>query len=122
MNEEDRRSDNMTITDEAPANADVIEYGGLRTDRVRHRAFEAGYELHLTLTEFRLLECLLDEPGRTFTRDELRQAVPSGRAVKYPRTVDFHVRQLRKKLASPEVIETVRRGGYRLRPTGRQDG
>ena len=47
---------------------DVVEHLGVRIDRVRHRAFVDGRELDLTPTEFRLLECLLRQPGRAFTR------------------------------------------------------
>ena len=47
---------------------DVVEHLGVRIDRVRHRAFADGTELDLTPTEFRLLECLLRQPGRAFTR------------------------------------------------------
>ena len=47
--------------------AEVIEYLGVKIDRVRHRAYADGEELELTPTEFRLLECLLRQPGRAFT-------------------------------------------------------
>src|SRR5581483_4753324 len=53
---------------------DVIEHLGVRIDRIRHRAFCEGRELELTPTEFRLLECLLRQPGRAFNRHQLMDA------------------------------------------------
>ena len=61
----------MRLQGEAFSVTPVVEHRGLRIDRVRHRAFEQDRELQLTPTEFRLLECLLRHPGRTFTRSEL---------------------------------------------------
>src|ERR1700722_4130840 len=53
---------------------DVVEYLRVRIDRVRHRAFADDRELDLTPTEFRLLECMLRQPGRAFTRHQLMEA------------------------------------------------
>ena len=53
---------------------DAVDHLGVRIDRVRHRATAAGRELPLTPTEFRLLECLLRQPGRAFTRNNLMDA------------------------------------------------
>jgi len=94
--------------------AEVVEHLGVRIDRVRHRAFVAGRELELTPTEFRLLECLLRQPGRAFTRHQLMDAAIGEGALVLERTIDVHVKTLRKKLAA-ELIETVRGVGYRFR-------
>jgi len=95
--------------------ADVVEQGPVRIDRVRHRAFVAGRELDLTPTEFRPLECLLRPPGRAFTRAQLMDAAIGEGAVVLERTIDVHVKTLRRKLGeASEKIETVRGVGYRF--------
>jgi two-component system phosphate regulon response regulator PhoB len=93
---------------------EVVEHLGVRIDRVRHRAFVEGRELELTPTEFRLLECLLRQPGRAFTRHQLMDAA-IGDAVVLERTIDVHIKTLRRKLGSADLIETVRGHGYRFR-------
>jgi len=95
--------------------ADVIEHVGVRIDRVRHRATVEGGELDLTPTEFRLLECLLRQPGRAFTRAQLMDAAIGEGAVVLDRTIDVHIKTLRRKLGSADFIETVRGVGYRFR-------
>src|SRR2546430_6024540 len=72
--------------------ADVIEHVGVRIDRVRHRATVEGGELDLTPTEFRLLECLLRQPGRAFTRAQLMDAAIGEGAVVLDRTIDVHIK------------------------------
>ena len=95
---------------------DVVEHGGVRIDRVRHRAYVAGRELDLTPTEFRLLECLLRQPGRAFTRAQLMDAAIGEGAVVLERTIDVHIKTLRRKLGEmAERVETVRGVGYRFR-------
>jgi two-component system, OmpR family, phosphate regulon response regulator PhoB len=95
--------------------ADVIEYLDVRIDRVRHRAFAEGRELDLTPTEFRLLECLLRQPGRAFTRHQLMDAAIGEGAIVLERTIDVHIKTLRRKLGTADLIETVRGVGYRFR-------
>src|SRR5262249_17476433 len=95
--------------------AGVIEHLGVRIDRVRHRAYQEGRELELTPTEYRLLECMLRQPGRAFTRHQLIDAAIGEGAVVEERTIDVHVKTLRRKLGSAELIETVRCHGYRFR-------
>jgi two-component system phosphate regulon response regulator PhoB len=94
---------------------DVIEHLGVRIDRVRHRAFADDRELDLTPTEFRLLECLLRQPGRAFSRPQLMDAAIGEGAVVCERTIDVHIKTLRKKLDAADLIETVRGLGYRFR-------
>jgi two-component system phosphate regulon response regulator PhoB len=96
-------------------NSDVIEYMGLKIDRSRHRAFSDDKELDLTPTEFRLLEVLLRQPGRAFNRHQLMDAAIGEGAIVLERTIDVHIKTLRKKLGDGEMIETVRGVGYRLR-------
>ena len=94
---------------------EIVEHLGVRIDRARHRAFVAGSELDLTPTEFRLLECMLRQPGRAFTRAQLMDAAIGEGAVVLERTIDVHVKTLRRKLGEGELIETVRGVGYRFR-------
>src|SRR5947208_3356739 len=92
---------------------DVVEHLGVRIDRVRHLATVDGAKLDLTPTEFRLLECLLRQPGRAFTRPQLMD-VAIGEQIVLERTIDVHIKTLRKKLGGEsEYIETVRGVGYR---------
>jgi two-component system phosphate regulon response regulator PhoB len=98
--------------------ADVIDYLGVRIDRVRHRAYAQGQELDLTPTEFRLLECLVRQPGRAFTRHQLMDAAIGEGAIVLERTIDVHVKTLRRKLGDTDLIETVRGVGYRFREEG----
>src|SRR5581483_5213134 len=94
--------------------SEVIDHLGVRIDRVRHKATIKGRELDLTPTEFRLLECLLRQPGRAFTRTQLMDLAIGEGAVVLERTIDVHVKTLRRKLGS-DFIETVRGVGYRFR-------
>jgi len=89
---------------------------GVVVDRHRHRALYNNEELPLTPTEFRLLESLLRQPGRAFNRHELMDAAIGEDAVVLERTIDVHVKSLRKKLGdAADLIETVRGVGYRFR-------
>lgn len=94
----------------------VIECQGVTIDRHRHRVSVEGEEVLLTPTEFRLLEVLLRQPGRAFTRHELMDSAIGEDAVVLERTIDVHVKSLRKKLGeASDFIETVRGVGYRFR-------
>jgi len=95
---------------------DCIDHLGVRIDRLRHRASVEGRDLSLTPTEFRLLECMLRQPGRAFTRPQLMDAAIGEGAIVLERTIDVHVKTLRRKLGQEnEYIETVRGVGYRFR-------
>lgn len=98
----------------------VLEVGGIRMDLSAHRVALDGGELNLTPTEFRLLQALMERPGRTHSRRQLLEKawdVESDVSDRIQtRTVDMHVRRLRDKLADHgSWIETVRGFGYRLR-------
>jgi two-component system phosphate regulon response regulator PhoB len=94
--------------------SDVLEHRGVRLDPTRHRVFLNGRELHPTLTEFRLLECLLRQPGWALTRQQIMAAILGGGIVS-GRTIDAHIKTLRRKLGTTELIETVREVGYRFK-------
>jgi two-component system phosphate regulon response regulator PhoB len=89
---------------------------GVTVDRRRHQAAAEGKSLQLTRSEFRLLDTLIRQPGRVFHRSELIDAALGEDTMVMERTIDVHVRALRRKLAErAEVIETVRGVGYRFR-------
>jgi two-component system phosphate regulon response regulator PhoB len=95
--------------------ADAVEHLQVRIDRLRHRAYADNKELDLTPTEFRLLECLLRQPGRAFSRHQLMDAAIGEGAIVLERTIDVHIKTLRRKLGDADLIETVRGVGYRFR-------
>jgi len=80
----------------------------------------SGQPVDLTPTEFSILETLMTTPGRVFSRGELLEAAQGIAFEVYERTVDAHVKNLRRKLepdpAHPRYILTVRGLGYRLNP------
>ncbi len=86
-------------------------------DQDAHRVTRAGRALHLGPTEYRLLEFFLQHPGRVFTREQLLDAVWGRDIHVEPRTVDVHIRRLRKAVNGEndvDVIRTVRSAGYAL--------
>lgn len=104
---------------ESEADAEALSVAGVEIDRTRHSVTVAGRELPVTPTEFRLLWALLRQPGRAFSRNELLDCCRGGDANSLERTIDVHVRSLRKKLGrAGDVIETVRGVGYRARSGG----
>jgi two-component system phosphate regulon response regulator PhoB len=94
---------------------DLIEHQGVAIDRVRHQATVGGEPMDLTPTEFRLLECLLRQPGRAFSRHQLMDAAIGEGSIVLERTIDVHIKTLRKKINNPDLIETVRGVGYRFK-------
>ena len=97
-------------------NRQVLSIGELTIDRVRHVVTLSGETLTLTPTEFKMLWTLARQPGRTFSRNELLDCARGEDANSMERTIDVHVRSLRKKLGDQaELIETVRGIGYRFR-------
>lgn len=92
------------------------EKGIISIDSVKHRVFVSGKEVSLTHTEFKLLEFMAQRPGVVFTRDRLLDSVFGYDSEVYDRTVDAHIKSLRKKLGKArDYIETVRGSGYRFR-------
>jgi len=89
---------------------------GVSVDRRRHQALAEGKPLQLTRSEFRLLDTLIRQPGRVFHRTELIDAALGEDTMVMERTIDVHIRALRRKLDEhADVIETVRGVGYRFR-------
>lgn len=92
--------------------APVLELGDVRLDPVRRTVIAGGMPVELTLKEFDLLQTLLEQPGRVFSRAQLLSAVWGQVEYASGRTVDVHVAQLRAKLAGHSPIRTVRGVGY----------
>jgi two-component system phosphate regulon response regulator PhoB len=96
---------------------DVIQVGDIEMDRGAHRVRRAGVEVHLGPTEYKLLDHLIQYPGRVFSREQLLDAVWGSDVYVEARTVDVHVGRLRKALNIEGVsdpIRTVRSAGYSL--------
>jgi len=96
---------------------DTLHHGDIVVDRVAHRVRRADKEIHLGPTEFRLLDYLMQHPGRVFSREQLLNAVWGSDVYVEARTVDVHVGRLRKALnldAERDPIRTVRSAGYAL--------
>jgi two-component system phosphate regulon response regulator PhoB len=98
-----------------------LEYADLALDRGRHRVTRNGQDVHLGPTEYRLLDFLMQRPGRVFSRERLLDAVWGSNTYVEVRTVDVHVGRLRKALrqaGQPDLIRTVRSAGYALDAEG----
>ena len=97
---------------------DRIRRGDIVIDRSAHRVRRAGKEVHLGPTEFRLLDYLMQHPGRVFSREQLLDGVWGSEVYVETRTVDVHIGRLRRALAVDEAaadpIRTVRSAGYAL--------
>ena len=105
-----RRSDPKTVSD-------TLEFNDLRLDRLEKRVFRDSIEIKLGPTEFRLLEFFLTNPKRVFSRDQILENVWSNNINVETRTIDVHVRRLRKSINinnNKELIRTVRSSGYSL--------
>lgn len=102
--------------------ASAVTAGPLRLDLASHEVFLAGQPLSLQPKEYDLLAFLVRHPNRVFTRNQLLDQVWGEGAYVDPRTVDVHIRWLRKKIEPdpphPRYIETVRGVGYRFRNAG----
>jgi two-component system phosphate regulon response regulator PhoB len=96
---------------------DTVNVGDITIDRVAHRVVRAETEIHLGPTEFRLLDYLMQHPGRVFSREQLLDAVWGSDVYVEARTVDVHIGRLRKALSiggELDPIRTVRSAGYAL--------
>jgi two-component system phosphate regulon response regulator PhoB len=105
-----RRSDPKTVSD-------TLEFDDLRLDRLEKRVFRDTIEIQLGPTEFRLLEFFLTNPKRVFTRDQILENVWPNNINVETRTIDVHIRRLRKSINinnNKELIRTVRSSGYSL--------
>jgi two-component system phosphate regulon response regulator PhoB len=99
---------------------EMLSFAGLAMDLAAHRVTRNGRPIHLGPTEFRLLRHFMEHPGRVFAREQLLDAVWGHDVYVEPRTVDVHIRRLRKAIngdGEPDVIRTVRSAGYALDST-----
>ncbi|NLA51123.1 MAG: phosphate regulon transcriptional regulatory protein PhoB [Alcaligenaceae bacterium] len=96
---------------------DEIEVNGLRLDPVSHRVSGNDNDISLGPTEFRLLHFFMTHPERVYTRNQLLDQVWGDHVFLEERTVDVHIRRLRKALEATQhdvMVETVRGSGYRF--------
>ena len=104
-----------------PTGREPLRAGNLEMDLESHRVRRDGREVRLAPTEFRLLKVLLERPGRVYSRAQLLD-LAWGRDIHVePRTVDVHIRRLRRALnagGGAELIRTVRSAGYSFEPGG----
>jgi DNA-binding response OmpR family regulator len=112
-----RRASKAAQPEEQPVRA-----GALSLDASTRKAAIANRELLLSRTEFNLLSLFLRSPGRVFERSQILDAVWGTEVVVGDRTVDVHIKALRRKIeeagGDPRMLETVRGVGYRLRDDG----
>ena len=97
--------------------ANVLAHGDIELDREKKRVSRGGREIDLGPTEYRLLEFLMERPGRVFSREQLLDGVWGSEVYIDERTVDVHVGRLRKALNrghADDPIRTVRGAGYAL--------
>jgi two-component system phosphate regulon response regulator PhoB len=109
---------NAVLRRSAPAgNAGAIEAGGLTLDTASHRVTSGDQTVALGPTEYRLLQFFMEHPERVYTRGQVLDRVWGGNVYVEERTVDVHIRRLRKALepfGSDGLIQTVRGSGYRF--------
>jgi two-component system phosphate regulon response regulator PhoB len=102
------------------ANDEILSGGDIEMDIASHRVTRGGREVHLGPTEFNLLRHFMENPGRVFSREQLLDQVWGHDVYVEQRTVDTHIRRLRKTLnegdgkdgGGKDVIRTVRSAGY----------
>ena len=105
-----RRSDPKIVSDE-------LKFEDLKLDRIEKRVFRDNIEVLLGPTEFRLLEFFLTNPKRVYSRDQILENVWPNNVNVESRTIDVHIRRLRKSINlkdKRELIRTVRSSGYSL--------
>ena len=95
--------------------SEELSYGPITIDPEKFRIQCQGREIVLTAQEFKLLELLIKNPGRVFTRAQVLNRAWGDGGLVTDRTIDVHVKSLRKKFGKFEFIETVRGIGYRAR-------
>jgi two-component system phosphate regulon response regulator PhoB len=103
------------------ASGEMISFADIELDPTSHRVRRNGESIHLGPTEFRLLRHFMERPARIHSRDQLLDAIwGRDKDIDY-RTVDVHIRRLRKAInlpGLPDVIRTVRSAGYSLDADG----
>jgi DNA-binding response OmpR family regulator len=98
--------------------AEVLQVGPVTLDRGRREVRTHRAQVAVTFSEFELLQALMQQPGRLFSREELLRAIWGESAYRDPRGIDVHIRHLREKLEElpeqPRLLLTVRGGGYKI--------
>ena len=97
--------------------SNILEFEDLKLDRLEKRVYRKKTEITLGPTEYRLIEFFLTNPKRVFTRDQILENVWPNNINVETRTIDVHIRRLRKSINLPkckELIRTVRSAGYSL--------
>ncbi len=100
-----------------PGMGEVLEIGGITLDNATHRVTIAGKTLEFGPTEYKLLHFFMTHPERVYNRSQLLDRVWGGNVYIEERTVDVHIRRLRKVLAEhkkDQLVQTVRGSGYRF--------
>lgn len=92
-----------------------LQYGPITIDPEKFRIQCQGREIALTAQEFKLLELLVRHPGRVFTREQVLDRAWGDDGLVADRTIDVHIRSLRRKFGDLDFIETIRGVGYRAR-------
>lgn len=108
---------NGKMTNSVDFHIEALRCGDLFVDLVAHRASWKGQPVHLGPTQFAILQHLMTCPGKIFTREQLHEAVWGHRMNVERRTVDVHIRRIRKALdhaPGSGVVRTVRGVGYAL--------
>ena len=99
------------------SNNSVLTYGNIKMDTGTHRVYCCDQEAKLGPREYRILEFLMRNPGRVYSRQQILDSVWGTNVYVTDRTIDVHIRRLRKALSSTEeckVIRTIRSSGYSL--------
>ncbi|MCL2673246.1 MAG: winged helix-turn-helix domain-containing protein [Alphaproteobacteria bacterium] len=96
------------------AAGETLKFADLDMDMAQCKVFRSGKPIHLGPTEFRLLHFFMRHPRKVFGRDELLSQVWGDNIHVEDRTVDVHIRRLRRSLGDPDIIRTVRKTGYAL--------
>jgi len=107
-----------------PTASKLLKSGDLELDRARCQVRQAGQEVSLTATEFRLLEFLMNRPGVVFNREQLLDSVWGHDRAVTDRTVDVYILRLRQKIEAqdgPSLIRSVRGFGYSFQPEAVQE-
>lgn len=94
--------------------AQVLRAGALEIDNSRHLVSQNKLPVHLTPNEFKLLEILAHSPGQIFSREQLMENVYGAAVPGIDRSIDSHIKNLRRKLDPGQFIETVYGLGYRF--------
>jgi two-component system phosphate regulon response regulator PhoB len=109
---------NAVLRRTAPQGAgEVVEFEGLRLDQASHRVLAGERPIALGPTEYRMLEFFMTHPERVYSREQLLDRVWGGNVYVEERTIDVHIRRLRKALEEfgyDRLIQTVRGAGYRF--------